>query len=197
VLPNGTLVNLFTQLDEAAGGQTTATLNVLRSSDKGGSWSGPIRVADMLAIGARDPETATPIRDGAGLAQIAVAPNGLLFAIWQDARFSGGARDGIALSRSIDGGLTWSAPLQINSAPSAQAFTPSVRACQRDDRCHVVRFPFEHRRSRNAADRAHFRALHRRTHVARESFECRVRHGDRTVCARIVHRGLPGADERQ
>ena len=125
VLPNGTLVNLFTQLDEGAGGQVIATLNVLRG-DKGGSWSGPIRVADVLAIGARDPETATPIRDGAGLAQIAAAPNGHLFAIWQDARFSGGARDGIALSRSIDGGLTWSAPLQINSAPSAQAFTPSM-----------------------------------------------------------------------
>lgn len=126
VLPNGTLVNLFTQLDEAAGGQTTATLNVLRSSDKGGSWSGPIRVADLLAIGARDPETATPIRDGAGVAQLAAAPNGHLFAIWQDARFSGGARDGIALSRSIDGGLTWGAPVRINSAPGVQAFTPSV-----------------------------------------------------------------------
>lgn len=126
VLPNGTLIDLFTRLDEAAGDQTTATLNILRSSDKGGSWSGPIRVADLLAIGARDPETATPIRDGAGLAQIAVAPNGHLFAIWQDARFSGGARDGIALSRSIDGGLTWSAALQINSVPGAQAFTPSV-----------------------------------------------------------------------
>ena len=126
VLPNGMLINLFTQLDEGAGGQTSATLNVLRSSDKGGSWTGPIRVADLLAIGARDPETATPIRDGAGLAQIAVAPNGHLFAIWQDARFSGGARDGIALSRSVDGGLTWSVPLQINSVPSTPAFTPSV-----------------------------------------------------------------------
>jgi len=57
-----------------------------------------------------------------------MAPNGYLFAIRQDARFSGGARGGIALSRSIDGGLTWSAPLQINSAPSVQAFTPSVHA---------------------------------------------------------------------
>lgn len=126
VLPNGTLINLFTQLDEGAGGQVTATLNILRSNDKGGSWSAPIRIADLLSIGARDPETATLIRDGAGLAQIAVAPNGHLFVIWQDARFSGGARDGIALSRSIDGGLTWSAPLQINSVPSVQAFTPSV-----------------------------------------------------------------------
>jgi hypothetical protein len=126
VLPNGTLIDLFTQLDEGAGGQVTATLNVLRSSDKGGSWSAPIRVTNLLSIGARDPETGTLIRDGAGLAQIAVAPNGHLFVVWQDARFSAGARDGIALSRSIDGGLTWSAPLQINSAPAVQAFTPSV-----------------------------------------------------------------------
>ena len=126
VIPNGTLINLFTQLDEGAGGQVTSTLNVLRSSDKGGSWSAPIRIADVLAIGARDPENGTLIRDGAGLAQIAVAPNGNLFVTWQDARFSGGARDGIALSRSIDGGLTWSAPLQVNSAPGSQAFTPSV-----------------------------------------------------------------------
>ena len=126
VLPNGALINLFTQLDEGAGGQVTATLNVVRSSDKGGSWSAPIRVSDLLSIGARDPETGTLIRDGAGLAQIAVAPNGHLFVVWQDARFAAGARDGIALSRSIDGGLTWSAPLQINSAPTVQAFTPSV-----------------------------------------------------------------------
>ncbi|HWL74848.1 MAG TPA: sialidase family protein, partial [Burkholderiaceae bacterium] len=34
--------------------------------------------------------------------------------------------DGVALSRLIDGGVTWSAPTQINSAPTAQAFTPSV-----------------------------------------------------------------------
>jgi hypothetical protein len=81
VLPNGTLINLFTQLDEGAAGRITATLNVLRSSDKGGSWSGPIRISDLLAIGARDPETGTAIRDGTTLPQIAVAPNGHLFVV--------------------------------------------------------------------------------------------------------------------
>jgi BNR repeat-like domain len=126
VLPNGTLINLFTQLDEGAAGQITSSLNILRSNDKGGSWSVPIRIANLLAIGARDPETGTVIRDGAGLGQIAVAPNGNLYVVWQDARFSGGARDGIALSRSTDGGLTWSNPVQLNSVPAAQAFTPSV-----------------------------------------------------------------------
>ena len=139
VLPNGTLINLFTQLDEGAGGQITATLNVLRSSDQGGSWSGPIRISDLLAIGARDPETGTAIRDGTTLPQIAVAPNGHLFVVWQDARFSGGVRDGIALSRSIDGGLTWSAPLQINSSPRHTGVHPK-RPCasQRDDRRHLL-----------------------------------------------------------
>lgn len=126
VLPNGMLVNLFTQLDSQATGPTRATLNTLLSSDKGGSWSGPFRIADALSVGARDPDTGTPIRDGSTLGQIAVAPNGHLFVVWQDARFSAGARDGIALSRSTDGGRTWSAPVQMNSAPSAQAFTPSV-----------------------------------------------------------------------
>jgi hypothetical protein len=126
VLPNGTVINVFTRIDSPAGAPASATLNVLVSADKGGSWSGPFRVADALAVGARDPDTGAPIRDGANLPQVAVAPNGHLWVAWQDARFSGGARDGVALARSTDGGQTWSAPVQVNSAPSAQAFTPSV-----------------------------------------------------------------------
>jgi len=126
VLPNGTVVDVFTQIDYAVSAPARATLNALVSVDKGGSWSGPFRIADALAVGARDPDTGTSIRDGANLPQVAVAPNGHLWVAWQDARFSGGAHDGIALARSSDGGQTWSAPLQVNSAPSAQAFTPSV-----------------------------------------------------------------------
>jgi len=126
VLPNGTVVDVFTRIDYAVGGPARATLFVLVSVDKGGSWSGPFRIADALAVGARDPDTGAAIRDGANLPQVAVAPNGHLWVAWQDARFSGGAYDGIALARSTDGGQTWSAPVQVNSAPSAQAFTPSV-----------------------------------------------------------------------
>jgi hypothetical protein len=126
VLPNGTLVDVFTQIDFAVRAPARASLNVLVSADKGGSWTGPFRIADALAVGARDPETGAPIRDGANLPQVAVSPNGHLWVAWQDARFSGGAHDGIALVRSVDGGRTWSAPVQVNSAPSTQAFTPSV-----------------------------------------------------------------------
>lgn len=126
VLPNGTVVDVFTRIDYAVSAPARASLNVLVSVDKGGSWSGPFRIADALAVGARDPDTGAAIRDGANLPQVAVAPNGQLWVAWQDARFSGGVHDGIALARSTDGGRTWSAPVQVNSEPSAQAFTPSV-----------------------------------------------------------------------
>lgn len=125
VLPNGTLLNFFTQIN-IVGNTQSATLNLIRSTDRGATWSGPVRVSDMQPVGARDPATGIAIRDGAVLAQAAVAPNGNVYAVWQDSRFSGGAIDGIALSRSTDGGATWSAPAQINSAPSVPAFTPQV-----------------------------------------------------------------------
>ena len=51
--------------------------------------------------------------------------------VWQDSRFSGGQRDGIAYSQSTDGGLTWSTPVQLNQAPAVQAFVPTVHI--RDD----------------------------------------------------------------
>lgn len=125
VHPGGALLAFFTQLD-TVGTTTTATLNLIRSLDRGTSWSAPVRVADMRGIGARDPDTGAVIRDGAIIPQAAVAPNGSVYAVWQDARFSGGARDGVALARSTDGGLTWSAPAQINSVPATTAFTPSI-----------------------------------------------------------------------
>jgi hypothetical protein len=55
-----------------------------------------------------------------------VGTNGLVYVAWQDSRFSGGAHDGIALSSSQDGGLTWTTPLGVNGVASAQAFTPTV-----------------------------------------------------------------------
>jgi hypothetical protein len=126
VLPNGTVVLFLTRLVAGPNNTVQASMQVLRSVDKGISWTGPFHVADVLAIGARDPETGTLIRDSANLGSIAVAPNGHLWVAWQDARFSNGARDGIALTRSTDGGTTWSAPVQLNSEPAAQAFIPSV-----------------------------------------------------------------------
>ncbi len=126
VLPNGTLVNFFTQLDPGPNSTQFATIRLIRSTDRGGSWSAPVTLAGVTALGARDPATQTLIRDGSFVPAVTVAPNGTLWVAWQDARFSG-VVDGIALARSTDGGLTWSAPVQVNSEHAVAAFTPTVR----------------------------------------------------------------------
>jgi Neuraminidase (sialidase) len=78
-----------------------------------------------------DPDTGQAIRTEDILPEIAVdRQSGALYAVWQDARFSspprGHANAGIALSKSTDGGLHWSAPVQVNQRTDVQAFTPSV-----------------------------------------------------------------------
>lgn len=125
VLPNGTLVNLLTRIEGAENAPADSSLQVIRSEDHGATWSAAIRVAAYLPVGARDPATGQRIRDGTPIAQMAVAPDGALYVAWQDARF-GGVHDAIALSRSTDGGLTWSAPARVNGKPSVAAFTPQV-----------------------------------------------------------------------
>ncbi|HTN49001.1 MAG TPA: sialidase family protein [Burkholderiaceae bacterium] len=127
VLPNGTLVNVFTQIDPGPNNSEVATIRLIRSTDRGGSWSAPIIVSGLTAIGASDPTTQVPIRDGSIVASVTIAPNGTLWAAWQDARFSNGTIDGIVLARSVDGGLTWSTPVQVNSVRNVAAFTPTVR----------------------------------------------------------------------
>jgi len=126
ILTDGTLVAFFTQFDDAGGGNAIATLAIVRSTDKGVTWSGRIVISPVHSVGARDPETGTIVRDGSNLGAIAAGPHNDLVAVWQDARFSGGARDGIALSRSTDGGLSWSIPARVNRDPSVAAFEPGV-----------------------------------------------------------------------
>ena len=124
VLPNGTLVNLFT-LIVGPDNAPTSTLRVIRSTDRGATWSQPSLVSSHQPLGARDPTTGQPIRDGSILAQMDAGPDGALHVVWQDARFTG-QRDAIAYARSMDAGLTWTAPVRVSSNPGVTAFTPQV-----------------------------------------------------------------------
>jgi len=130
VLPGGSIVNVFTQIDVVAG-RASASIRAIGSADHGDTWSGPVTVADLLALGAADPDTGTAVRDGSILFAVDVDGSGGIYLAWQDARFSGGQRDAIALSRSLDGGISWSAPVRVSAATTTPAFTPSVHI--RDD----------------------------------------------------------------
>lgn len=121
------VLDFFTEFDVAANGSLTTHLAVVRSADSGSAWTGATRVADVHALGAHDPQNpARTLRDGANLGSFAAGPGGQLVAAWQDSRFSAGTIDGIAFSRSQDGGSTWSPPVQVNRVPGVQAFLPSV-----------------------------------------------------------------------
>jgi hypothetical protein len=148
VLPDGTLVNFFTEIlnvrNDDGGAQPSARLSFKYSQDKGETWlpaGPPIRVQDELTLGIVPPFSPTvvtpdfqlPVRDASVLFDVAVDPNsGALYAVWQDARFSGMQIEQVAFSMSVDGGFTWSTPIKVSQSPTSsnilveQAFLPSV-----------------------------------------------------------------------
>ena len=121
----GVLVNVFMQID-TVGGNQTSRVAVIRSSDRGLTWTAPVFIAEQRTVGTRDASTGQAIRDGGIIPAVAAGPDGALWVAWQEARFSAGARDAIAVSRSSDGGSTWTAPVAVNKVPGTPAFTPTL-----------------------------------------------------------------------
>lgn len=125
----GTLVNVFTQIDTGSG--VANRVRVIRSGDHGLTWGPPITVAEHRGVGTTDAPSGKAVRDGSVLPSAAVAPDGTLWVAWQDSRFSGGVRDAIAVSRSDDGGRSWSVPRAANADLGVAAFVPTLAV--RDD----------------------------------------------------------------
>jgi hypothetical protein len=139
VLQDGTLADLFFLYYEPGNKPPKQqTVAVLRSTDKGQSWSGPIQGPTMTPVFqpngnnfTADPETGTFLKDS-GDPAFAIDSRGNLYAVWEDGRFSGFQYNDIAFSMSADGGLTWSTPIRVNQTPlnipllNRQAFLPSV-----------------------------------------------------------------------
>ena len=130
VLSDGTLVNVFTMLDEGV------VVAAQRSTDKGATWSKPIVVDQMMpsalfAGGVVDPSDGTPVRAADVLTDVAVDPRTgtrTLHVVWQDIRFTADdqPRDQIVISSSQDGGLSWSPARRVSENADVQAFSGSV-----------------------------------------------------------------------
>ena len=131
VRPSGELVDLFTLFRGSGTNQPGSSLAMMRSTDKGATWSGPQVIHRIRFDGAFDPDTGLPIRAEGFVPEVAVdRSNGNLYATWQDIRFSG--VDQIAFSMSTDGGDTWSEPIKVSQTPPSadtaneQAWVPAV-----------------------------------------------------------------------
>jgi hypothetical protein len=98
-----------------------ALLLAAHSTDGGQTWSPPVTISAVSASGVDGSRT------GSGLPSAAIdGHTGALYVVWEDDRFTPGT-DQVVLSRSTDGGQTWSGPQRVSDGPGdAPNFTPAV-----------------------------------------------------------------------
>ncbi len=117
VAPDGTVYVLFGR--NIFYGPTAGTLEFVKSTDGGATFSAPAVAANIIAIPWYLPDPfGNPVnfRSPASLPGFAVSPtNGNLYTVWADYR--NGDSD-IYFARSTDGGTTWSTPVRLNDDPT-------------------------------------------------------------------------------
>jgi hypothetical protein len=132
---NGELVDIFDQVRfrKNSADSRGRFISAIRSTDHGATWTKQeVTISDFQRGIVSDPDDGAAHRTGDINPEATVDPNtGAIYVVWQDRRF--GPASSIALSRSTDGGLTWSAPIKANATPTSlsppgnsQAFTPMV-----------------------------------------------------------------------
>jgi hypothetical protein len=129
VLPGGALIDgLVTYGNADWKGGRCASVSVLRSPDRGVTWSNKPTIVSPLSCtygGAHDPDTGAQVRSG-GLPDFAV-DGANVYVVWEDALPDAPRIGRISFSQSSNGGLTWSAPTVISKTTGAiDAFIPTV-----------------------------------------------------------------------
>jgi hypothetical protein len=101
---------------------------VLRSSDRGATWSGATIVSHFTPGTVSDPTTGAAVRTGDIIPEIAADPragSSTVYMVWQQRTAS--SPSSVFFSKSTNDGTSWSAPRVINTHPNVEAFTPSIR----------------------------------------------------------------------
>jgi len=125
VLPDGTLVDIGATLFRGSGIQPTPTQafwTALRSKDGGKTWGAPVKVAPLGTALLTNPDIPNPtslnetVRAGDYLPDVAVdKTTGNLFMVFAD--HIGNGWNHVKLTRSTNGGKTWSTPVDVTETP--------------------------------------------------------------------------------
>jgi hypothetical protein len=166
VTPDGSVYTFFTSIIGAA---PTIAIGVVKSTDRGVTWSGPTTAQVIPGNSVVTPDSGEAVRDAGILYSVAVNKwTGALYLVWQDDRFTSatcttpGAGtitvDGIAFSQSLDGGRTWSTPIQVNQTPTnanacrEQAFIPTIAVANDGRHLAVTYYDFRNDTNRPAGN---------------------------------------------
>jgi hypothetical protein len=134
-LPDGTLLDTFGVVENSFNASSNGSvLHVMsqRSTDRGAHWSTPVEIASWTGLEPKDPDRPDDFQgeyiDANPLPSFAVDRVGNAYLVW--ARIEpGGKPPVIELSRSTDGGMTWSKPAAIVHT-GKQVFLPTLAAAE-------------------------------------------------------------------
>src|SRR5206468_6532773 len=88
----------------------------------GASWSAPVTIGQVPVPKVDNPDTGRILRETPGVA-LDTAPDGTAYAAWHQS--GPDQRVQVVISKSLDGGLAWSAPHPVADAVN-DAFFPSL-----------------------------------------------------------------------
>lgn len=135
VLPDGTLLDVFGLMNDspflAPGATVPGAEMAVRSTDGGRTWSAPVRIATVnTRIPGDGNDRASQHLIALGVPSAAVDRKGRVYVTWQQDPTPSTGR--ILLSRSVDGGRTWSAARAI-VRHAGQAYLPVLAVDRRND----------------------------------------------------------------
>jgi hypothetical protein len=153
VLPDGTLLNVFYRALSDPRGRGGRFLGIeqaiYRSYNQGKHWERlDTPISNVVPTGGFDVELGIFVRDGGTLPEIAVdRQSGDVYVVWQDGRNSIFGASSVLISKSSDGGDTWSDPIAVTdiSNPGNQSFLPAV-AVAADGTVGVLYYDFRNDR---------------------------------------------------
>lgn len=131
VLPDGSLLVIATMLPGLVpdtGRFLPHTVQAVRSTDGGQTWSAPVTVAEFTTAdgsfhSGADPDSGDRLQAPSAFTGVDVAPDGTVYLVWRHALSE--QQSELRLSRSADGGRTWSSPRAV-TAPRTATFLPHL-----------------------------------------------------------------------